>query len=67
MKQMKKILVKPNIKNVFLKNGRSEKVTYLDIPSDFYNYSLSEDMKNGGKHYKELKELMEKSQTTLIS
>ena len=66
MSQMKKILVKPEIKNAFLKNGRSEKVTYLEIPKDFYNYSLESDIEKGGKHYKEIQEIVKKPRLSRV-
>ena len=53
MKEYKKILVKPEVKSVFLKNGINEKVTYLEIPWDYNSYSLVEDIKNRLKGYRQ--------------
>ncbi len=61
MRHNKKILVKSNVKNVFLKNGRNEQVTYLQVPLDYHSYSLTEDIEYGAVHFREIREIMQKS------
>lgn len=66
MADKNKILVKAPLKIEYLKNAVSEKVTYLDLPSDFEEYSLKEDIKKGGVQFGELKLLTQKKRISRV-
>lgn len=66
MADKKKILVKAPVKIRYLKNAVSEKVTYLELPSDLEQYSLEEDMKKGGVQFKEIEELTRKKKLSRV-
>lgn len=65
--QTDKILVKPEIKTMYLKNARSEKVTYLELPSYLGDgYSVETDIRNGGIQFGGIKKLMEKQKLSRV-
>lgn len=66
MNRCDKIVVKPELKTVFLKNQINEKVTYLEIPTDFCSYSIQKDMENGAVQFSETKALMEKQRLSKV-
>lgn len=67
MKQKGNILVKPEIRTQYLKNARSEKVTYLELPSyDGAGYSLDADIKGGGIHFEEIRRLLSKERLSRV-
>ncbi len=67
MQQIERILVKPDIKTVYLKNTQSEKITYLALPPyEEYNYSLEKDIKEGGVQFDGIKKLLDKSKLSRV-
>ncbi len=66
MADKNKILVKAPLKIKYLKNAVSEKVTYLDLPSDFEAYSLKEDIKKGGVQFGEVQALTQKKRISRV-
>ena len=55
-----KTLVKPEIKTVYLNNQTSERVEYLEIPSDLDRDSLRKDIENGAVHFQDVDDFLEK-------
>lgn len=66
MGDKKKILVKAPMKIRYLKNVVSEKVTYLELPSDLEQYNLEEDIKKGGVQFKEIEQLTRKKKISRV-
>ena len=62
----KKILIKTPLMEVYLRNERNEKVSYIDIPVDSSQYSLEEDIKKGGIQFVELLELTKKKKLARV-
>ena len=50
----RKILVKPPLKETYINNVNNEKVSYINLPEEYKEYSLEEDIKQGGIHLKNL-------------
>ena len=50
----RKILVKPPLKETYINNANNEKVSYINLPEEYKEYSLEEDIKQGGIHLKNL-------------
>lgn len=48
----RKILVKPPLKETYINNANNEKVSYINLPEEYKEYSLEEDIKQGGIHLK---------------
>ena len=62
----KKILIKTPLMEVYLRNERNEKVSYIDLPVDSSQYSLEEDIKKGGIQFAELLELTRKKKLARV-
>ena len=60
------ILVKPPVKEIFLNNKDNEKISYINLPEEYQEYSLEDDVKQGGVHYKNLLELTRKKNISSI-
>lgn len=67
MAQTDTILVKPELKTAYFKNARSEKATYLELPSySGQGYSLEKDIKDGGVQFTEVKKLLDKQKLSRV-
>ena len=53
-------LLKPELKQKYLRNAVSEHVEYIDVPGDIGIDALQSDIKNGAVHMKELEQLITK-------
>lgn len=66
MRRENKILIKPELKTMYLKNNNHELVTYLEVPLDYYMYSLQKDIEQGAGQYVELQEIIKKPKVSRI-
>lgn len=62
----KKTLIKAPLREEYLKNVVNEKVSYIELPLDFEEYSLEEDIKKGGVQYSKLTELTKKKKISRV-
>lgn len=64
---MKKLnLLKPDIQNGYLNNGKGQEINYLEIPLNVGIRELKEDVKNGAKQYSELIDFVEKKPSQFV-
>lgn len=66
MANKKKILVKAPLKTLYLKNIANEKVDYLELLSDYEDYSLQEAVKKGGLQFQETAKLAQKRRISRV-
>lgn len=59
-------LLKPELKQKYLRNAVSEHVEYIDVPGDIGIDALQSDIKNGAVHMKELEQLITKKKNPNI-
>ena len=65
---MKRInLLKPNVVNGFLDNGKGQEVTYLNIDPELTPGMLDEDIKNGAAYLAEIREIMNKKVSRVVA
>lgn len=66
MRKENKILIKPEVKTMYLRNNNHELVTYLEVPLDYYAYSLQKDIEQGAGQYVEMQEIIKKPKVSRV-
>ena len=59
-------LLKPDVKNGYLNEGKGQEVTYLQIPEGIDQKELEEDVQNGALQYKELANFTKKKPSQFV-